>query len=159
MDNRVIMESLLSTEQRWKFQEELLQERLDNEKTIWEKFNGKNKFSLQDLYKEQRDFIVDFTKRMNTALDGVIGQAELQWELESDLQEHRNAINTDMMQDFEKPFSDHDLLRKKMQYIKHFLAIPVKVIEQAQKDEVAKWMVTPIEEEVNTPAEDTTFTG
>lgn len=159
MDNKIIMESLLSTEQRWKFQEELLQERLEMEKEVWTPFVWKKKFTLQDLYKQQRDFIIDFTKRFNIALADTIGQSELNSELESDLQEHRNAINVDMMNDFDAPFSEHDLLRKKMQYIKHFLETPVKAIEQAEKDAAVMAMATPIEEEVNTPAEDTTFTG
>ena len=144
----------MSTEQRGKFQEVKLQERLDMEKEVWKPFTWKTKYSLQDLYKSQRDFIITFTKEFNRDLEWVIGQAELNTELENDLQEHRFAINKDMWQDFDKPFSDHDLLRKKMQYIKHFVELPVKAIEQAAKDAEAVSMVTPIEEDVGTPIEE-----
>lgn len=156
MNTKEIMSSLLSTEKWATFQEEQLQEWLDMEKEIGKPFVWKKKFSLQDLYKSQRDFIIDFTKKFNIALEWVTGQAELNAELESDLQEHRNAINTDMMNDFETPISEHDLLRKRMQYIKHFLEMPVKAIEKAEKEEAEH--ATPMGDEINTPAEDTTFT-
>lgn len=157
------MTALISTKNRADLQTELLEEYTDMEKEVGEIFTGKTKHTVQTMYKKQRDYIIELFKRVDKALEGCEWHKEVVEKIEDDLQLHREAIAKDMSIDFDANISDHDLIRNKMRYIKNLLQFPVKTIEEEEKKRAAAESESPnTEADINwldTPAEDTAFTG
>lgn len=147
------MQSLLSTENRAKLQESLLEEYVEWEKEVNEPFTGKVKYTELDFYKKQRDFILWLFKRFDKELEWVDGHKEIVEKIESDLMQHRSAIAGFMGWDFDWKFSAHDVIRNKMKYTKHVIQRPVQVMEEEKKKKDAE--IQPLNDE--TTAEDTTF--
>lgn len=156
------MQSLLSTKNREEMQEKFLEDYVEKEKEVNKVLTKKTKFTIHDMWKKQRDFIHHLITEVKGYLEWIDGYSEVNEKMEQDLQTHREAIATEMSVDFDAKYSEHDITRNEMRYIKNLLHFPVKTIDEEQKKRDEEWFLAEpmqetegLDELTPTTAEDT----